>query len=59
MKKENNRPFEICALLGYYAALCGNCLPTFWDNFISLLALEDGTNMFSRNVSKQLPHDAA
>ena len=23
---------EICALLGYYAALCGNCLPMFQDN---------------------------
>jgi hypothetical protein len=23
---------EICALLGYYVVLCGNCLPTFWDN---------------------------
>jgi hypothetical protein len=23
---------KICALLGYYAASCGNCLPTFRDN---------------------------
>ena len=23
---------EICALLGYYAASCGHCLPTFRDN---------------------------
>jgi hypothetical protein len=23
---------EICALLGYYAASCGNCLSTFRDN---------------------------
>jgi hypothetical protein len=23
---------EICGLLGYYAASCGNCLPTFRDN---------------------------
>jgi hypothetical protein len=23
---------EICALLGYYAASCSNCLPTFGDN---------------------------
>jgi hypothetical protein len=23
---------EKCALLGYYAATCGNCLPTFRDN---------------------------
>jgi hypothetical protein len=24
--------YEICALLGYYAALSGNTLPTFRDN---------------------------
>jgi hypothetical protein len=23
---------ETCALLGYYASSCGNCLPTFRDN---------------------------
>jgi hypothetical protein len=23
---------ETCALLGYYTASCGNCLPTFRDN---------------------------
>jgi hypothetical protein len=23
---------KICALVGYYAASCGNCLPTFRDN---------------------------
>jgi hypothetical protein len=23
---------EICAFLGYYAALCGNCLLIFWNN---------------------------
>jgi hypothetical protein len=23
---------ESCTLMGYYAASCGNCLPTFWDN---------------------------
>ena len=23
---------EICALLGYYVASCGNCVPTFRDN---------------------------
>jgi hypothetical protein len=23
---------KTCALLGYYTALCGNCLPTFLDN---------------------------
>jgi len=31
---------EICALLGYYAASSGNCLPTFRDNL---------------NVGKKLP----
>jgi hypothetical protein len=29
---------EICALLGYSGmVLCGNCIPTFWDN-ISVLS---------------------
>jgi hypothetical protein len=41
---------EICALQGYYAAPCGNCLPTFRD----FLTLEDGTYTLSRNVDKQL-----
>ena len=28
-----NKPSrKICALLGYYAASCSNCLPTFRDN---------------------------
>jgi hypothetical protein len=122
----------MCALLGYYAASCGNCLPTFRDNvsvpssrvnspsrkeyvfqavldvcilgtlnsftlfvpslshcdstllavitptdcypailsriyvigcwlsfLLELLTREDGTEMLSRNVSKQLPHDTA
>jgi hypothetical protein len=66
---------EICALLGYYAASGGNCLPTFrynvsvpssrvkspsWLFFpLGLLIREDGTDTLSRNVGKQLPHDAA
>ena len=29
---EYNNETEICALLGYYAESCGNCLPTFRDN---------------------------
>ena len=41
---------EICVFRGYYAASCDNCLPTF---------REDGTHKFSRNVGKQLRHDAA
>ena len=27
---------ETCGLLGYYAALCGNCLPTFRDHHSTL-----------------------
>jgi hypothetical protein len=27
-----HRDVEICALLGYYAASCGSCLPTFRSN---------------------------
>jgi hypothetical protein len=50
--------FEICALLGYYAASYGNCLPTFRDN-VSVPSSrvkspnrirEDGTDTFFRNV---------
>ena len=62
---------EICSLLGNYAASCGNCLQTLWDNvsvpaswvkssfLLGLLTHEDGTDTSSRNVGKQLPHDAA
>jgi hypothetical protein len=64
---------DICGLLGYYAASCGNCLPTFRDNvwvpssrvkspeffLLGLLIRQDGTDTLSRNVGKQLPHDAA
>jgi hypothetical protein len=28
---------QICAVLGYYAASCGNCLPAFWDSLPRLL----------------------
>jgi len=42
-----------CALLGYYAAISGNSLPTFRDN-LSEPTLEDGTDMLSRNVGKEL-----
>jgi hypothetical protein len=55
----------ICALLGYYAASRGNCLPTFRYSIsvpsflLGLLTLWDGTETLSRNVSKQLPHEAA
>jgi len=39
-------------LLGYYAASCGNFLPTFRD-------IEGGTDRLSRNVGKELPLLAA
>jgi hypothetical protein len=61
---------EICGLLGYYAASCGNYLPTFRDNvsvlssrvksfLLGLLTRDDGTDTLSQNVGKQLPHDVA
>jgi hypothetical protein len=60
---------EICPLLGYYAASNGKHLTTFRNNIsvpssrfkksMGLLALEDGTDMLSRNVVKGLPFDAA
>lgn len=28
---------EICTVLGYYAASCGNCVLTFWD-IVSILS---------------------
>jgi hypothetical protein len=31
-KRQSEVIVEICPLRGYYAALCGNCLPTFRDN---------------------------
>jgi hypothetical protein len=66
---------EICALLGYYAASCGNCLQTFRNNvsvpssrvkspsrsrvLLTILTREDGTVTLSRNVGKQMLHDTA
>jgi hypothetical protein len=63
---------ENCDLLGYYAASCVNCLPTFRDNvsvpssrvkrfffLLGLFTLENGTDTLSRIISKVLPHDAA
>jgi len=57
-----------CAILGYYAARCGNSLPAFRDNLyfphsrgtnpIFLIA-EDGTDRLSRNVGNELPLHAA
>ena len=31
---------EICAVLGYYATSCGNCLPTFWDVSVPYLRVK-------------------
>jgi hypothetical protein len=56
---------DICALVGYYAASCVNCLPTFRGQRIGPtfkdqeVTLEDGTDTLFRNVGKELPHDAA
>jgi len=43
---EQGAAYEICALLGYYAAYGGNSLPTFRDN-LSVLTLKGGAhNLF-------------
>jgi hypothetical protein len=65
----NNVLYEIWALLWCYAASCGYLLPTFRDNLSipslrvkkskNCLTLEDGTDMLSRNVGKELPRDTA
>ena len=56
--------YEICALLGYYAAYSGNYLPTFRDNqsipssgvknyiYIFSWPLKNGPNRLSRNVDE-------
>lgn len=49
---------ENCALMGYYAACSGNSLSSFRNNLsvlIWILALEEGTDTFSRNIVKELP----
>ena len=59
---------ENCALLSYYAASCGNFLPTFRDNLyvpssgfknpldrFGFSSPEGGTDKLSRNVGKKLP----
>jgi hypothetical protein len=63
---------QICALLGYYASLSGNPVPTFRDNllgpifkgqeaqdFLDFLTIEDLTDRFSRNFDTELPLYAA
>ena len=55
--------YEICALLEYYAALSGCCVPTFRDNLSvpssRVKILEDWAYRFSRNVGTELPLSAA
>jgi hypothetical protein len=54
---------DIWAILGYYVAPCGNCLPTFRDNLPALfsrvgpLSTDDGIDTLPRNGGKQLSHD--
>ena len=53
---------ENCDLLGYYAAISGNFLPTFRDNLSvpsSGVENQDGADGLSRNVDKKLPLLAA
>jgi hypothetical protein len=68
VNKQNRNEAEICAVLGYYTALCCVCLRTFRDVSVPFsrvnrprrtLDREDGADTLSRNVGKQLPHDAA
>jgi hypothetical protein len=56
---------DICALLGYYAALSGSSVPTIQDNLLvpssrvlDFLTLEDATDRLSWNVSTELPLSA-
>jgi len=51
------RDFENCALLGNYAASCGNTLSTFKDSLS--VPFEDRTDRLFRNVGKELPLLAA
>jgi hypothetical protein len=62
--------YEICALLGYYAAFSGSSVPTFRDisdpssrfkksKKKALDFLKIGTDSFSRNVGIELPLIAA
>jgi hypothetical protein len=34
-------------------------LKRYKENFLDFITLKDGTDKLSRNVGKQLPHDAA
>jgi hypothetical protein len=54
---------EICAHLGYYAALSGSSVQTFRD-YISVPSsrvkkiLENGTDRLFPNIGTELPHNA-
>ena len=43
---------EICALLGYYAASCGNCVPTFRSHLQGSLTLEYDNSCPETSVNK-------
>jgi hypothetical protein len=50
---------KTCAVLGYYAASCGNCLPTFRDKLSLPLSRVKKSKKVRKNdnrkVGKQLP----
>ena len=52
---------EICALLGYYAALSGSSVPSFRGSLTvkKFLTIANGTDRLSRNVGTELPLNAA
>ena len=50
---------EVCALLGYYAASCVVYRRSGQSICLIFKGQEYGTDTLSRNVGKQLPHDAA
>jgi hypothetical protein len=50
---------ELCAVLGYDAASCDRRFGTTYPSHLQGSTVGDGTDTLSRNVGKQLPHDAA
>jgi hypothetical protein len=52
---------EICVLLGYNAASCGNCLPTFRENLsvpsskVKSLTLYPSTHFYDKNQLRSSP----
>jgi hypothetical protein len=44
---------EICGLLGYYAALCGNCLPTFRDYHSTLRKIAERAQVLLHVLSSK------